>query len=254
MCTCCVYTIYTALPLVINDWNLRILHISDIQCMIFVIFSMFGNVILFIPIIWKNKLCFKNDNNEENILLNHKYLNDGNDINSLWQTRKINGMIWDFQFIRYNLNNERSININFVVLYSQKDRNKILSDSIELFEKKRENKNNKLIINDISNIKITSIFDDNNKIDFNLKEQDKNKLYLIPMSLSNKNAQTLQNLLNTNYILMRMSHENSINIEILKRIIQNEILVRNNKKILNENSVKIMYNAFENLFQNKLLF
>ena len=77
--------------MVINEWRINVLCVNnkenEIECMILSIFCELGNVMVFIPIIWKNMLCFKykqKEKKENDILLNVNKQNErNNNIESL---------------------------------------------------------------------------------------------------------------------------------------------------------------------------
>eukprot|EP01084_Bolivina_argentea_P006572 12467_1 len=205
--------------LIINDWKLR--YQCNNNMLLLSIFSFLGNTVMIIPILWKNILCFKhltlnNYNGINNLLLTE---NNGNRMDSLWQIRSINGFIWDVQFIRSDTKDNNAIDIHFIIIYSQNNITKVLADSVVLFEKN----DNKLLLSKNANcVRNISIIDSDQ-----MEYKSNHVMELIPIQLKSWNIDKLRGLLNDNTLLMMMSDQHSIHIEILKKIIKNEIIIRN---------------------------
>eukprot|EP01083_Nonionella_stella_P052371 138960_1 len=179
-----------SLSLHLNDWRMELMH--DKNTFILSIYSYLGNVMLFIPLIWDTRLCFNTDCK----------------VTAVWQIRSINGIIWDFKFTRRG---------HFMVLYTHNNSIKLLSDAFELvFDDKR----NKLMMNRTDDeMRNTVIFGD--AYDAPVIHSE-----LIPHELKSSTVDELQELLHRDDVMMMLSDAHSIELHLLRRRIENEIMMK----------------------------
>lgn len=214
------------------------------ESMVIAIYSLLGNVIIFVPVLWNNQLC-----DEFSTKINANEMN----IRSVWNVRNINGSILDMKMICYELNTQL-FDIRFSILYCTKNRYQLLLDNIYIqYERNSQNfgflkfKKMKHCFNgrNINLSQFMMISNEESKMNSS-NGQLTNKtmvqfmdhiLCQIRKNLDSKNSifddiQLLHLLLKNHCQLMNICNEHSLNLNELQEVIQSYILylVDNNLK------------------------